>query len=311
MKFSTLINIKTKIRENGLGRILMSKFTRIGLEPKYAKKLIRFIKIAISPCQYVKRKYYLHKFRGSKLLSCYISEEKGYVSLGQTDIPNTRRVIEILKDIYNEEIKRLHKNSVDIPYKYNLLKNEHLKYYPEITDYALNDKIIQIVTKYLREVPCLRNIQLFYSKINDSSIGSQLFHFDQVDERQVKLLVNVEEVCEDSGPFTFLNASDSKLISKQLKKYSGRFYDEEVFDNIDKRKLIHLTGKSGEGMFVDSSRCLHYGSRSNGKARLMLFIQYTRYHEILESQLDVYKNRVYPLKNDLHHTAIRNMLLSA
>ena len=52
----------------------------------------------------------------------------------------------------------------------------------------------------------------------------------------------------------------------------GRLLEIDEFDG-DRQKLV-LTGKAGEGACVDTCRCLHYGSRGNSKARIVMMLRF-------------------------------------
>ena len=41
---------------------------------------------------------------------------------------------------------------------------------------------------------------------------------------------------------------------------------------------MKATGPAGKGLMLDTSRCLHYGSRGNTIERLVLMFQYTSFY---------------------------------
>ena len=55
---------------------------------------------------------------------------------------------------------------------------------------------------------------------------------------------------------------------------AGRLTDEEVLGNTAPEKVVRLTSSAGDGAFVDTSRCLHYGSRTKKGRRAVLMIKY-------------------------------------
>ena len=58
----------------------------------------------------------------------------------------------------------------------------------------------------------MNNIQVWYSPNNESSdlIGSQLYHFDREDFRQIKCFIPIEDIDKDCGPITLISAKNSK-----------------------------------------------------------------------------------------------------
>jgi hypothetical protein len=167
----------------------------------------------------------------------------------------------------------------------NVLNNDDLRNHPELVDFAVSDWALGIVTDYLGVVPYLNRVDLLHSvsRLTDDRIASQLFHVDPEGVTQVKFFVNVFDTDDDDGPFTFIPADETKRIirairllrRKQGKPHVGRYTDEEIaaVGGID--SIIKLTGPGASGVAIDTSRCLHLGSRVRpGSFRLCLYIQY-------------------------------------
>ena len=144
---------------------------------------------------------------------------------------------------------------------------------------ALNKDLVSIASEYLGFVPILSNINLWYSP-NDGSDreGSQMFHLDWADIRQCKLFIPLKEIDDDTGPTTFLSASESSKVANavnyRLSNESNRLEDELVYSIADKSQVEKAVGKPGDIFFCDSCRCFHYGSRKALKPRSLLMIQY-------------------------------------
>ena len=142
-----------------------------------------------------------------------------------------------------------------------------------------------IATKYLRMVPYLNRVDLLYSvpRATDGTIASQLFHVDPEGVTQVKFFINVFDTNDDSGPFTFIPADDTARILREIRAlrrkegrpHVGRYLDEEIAAVGGTSTVISVKGPKGSGVAVDTSRCLHLGSRVRpGSFRLCLYVQY-------------------------------------
>ena len=143
---------------------------------------------------------------------------------------------------------------------------------------ALARPILDAVSVYLGAVPVLNSVDLMVSLPNSSEFGSQLYHLDFADDRQVKLFICIEPVTPAHGPFTFVPAGKTRQIVEALDYDRGRLTIEQVTTVIDERDQIAVTGDAGFAVMVDTSRCLHYGSRHNREPRVMLVAQYSDYH---------------------------------
>jgi hypothetical protein len=151
---------------------------------------------------------------------------------------------------------------------------------PAFFDMALSDEMLQIAAEYMGEVPVLARPRLWWTKPEAYGPGGpQLFHIGArarpVVVRQAKFLFVMSDVDENSGPFTFLPLNISQEIVSAINYEMGEEIPDEVIFNYAKPSdVMTFTGKAGTGIFVDTSRCFHFGRRKQTKERLMLMIQY-------------------------------------
>ncbi len=150
-----------------------------------------------------------------------------------------------------------------------------------ILQFAINEDLIIAITNYLNEIPILRNIDILYSTYTPSKKyqGSQLFHCDWEDERQIKLFVFSNNIGINDGPINLINAKKSQEIKRKINyKYSNRVQDQ-LINKFSKPDDIHeLSGPLGTILLCDTSRCFHFGSRLNNKhkPRIITQFQYLR-----------------------------------
>jgi hypothetical protein len=189
----------------------------------------------------------------------------------------------------------------------NLLLDEDIRQHPELLDFALSDDALGIATNYLGMVPYLNRIDLLYSTPRESEdlIKSQLFHVDPEGLTQVKFFINVFDVGEAEGPFTFIPADDSTRILASIRRHRdahgqphvGRYTDEEVAAVGGASSIVSLKGPRGSGVAIDTSRCLHLGSRVRpGAFRLILYVQYCSSHEVQSNRFETAAYRNDPVR---------------
>ncbi len=145
-----------------------------------------------------------------------------------------------------------------------------------VLDFALSDELIGLASHYFGQVPVLSSVNLWWSPPNESMAESQLYHYDGEDKSQLKIILNVVDVDENTGPFTFLTAGASEQIGNS-RRHSARLDDDAVESTVGREAVSSLTGPAGTVGAVDTSRCLHYGSRGNSRERVILMLQFTRF----------------------------------
>ena len=210
-----------------------------------------------------------------------------------------------------EERKRYSKNHKDT-FLRNLLTDADLQAHPVLVDFALSDPVLGMATRYLGAVPHLSRVDLVYSlpRSGPDNIASQLFHVDPEGLTQVKFFIHVYDVGDAEGPFTFIPADETARILAAIRTlrrergtpHSGRYLDEEIAAVGGNASIVRLKGPTGGGIAIDTSRCLHMGSRVQpGAWRLCLYLQYNTTLE-LTNIFDTERYRQDPIR----HLAVRH-----
>lgn len=169
---------------------------------------------------------------------------------------------------------------------FNVLDKEH-PMMPYLMKVALTDSIILPLSKYYGLLPELSHMGLFVSGFGepwtDSStpLGTQCLHRDNWDRKHVKVFVHLTDVTEDDGPLCLLPAD----VSTWLMKKTGHYWnckpyrdDAEWKRYVSDKDFVKVTGPAGTVAIVDTSACLHYGSRTRaGRQRQVFVLHYTEF----------------------------------
>lgn len=179
----------------------------------------------------------------------------------------------ILKEASNLNKKNtLLSLSIDISNRENKLLKE----------LALHPEIIKPVGEYLGGLPVLYGSYIWYSPNNKNVklVGSQLYHFDREDYRQIKCFIPIKDITEKCGTLNVIPAKNSREFMnkrRQNETYQSlkqRFNDKEVYEKIGKKFKVELKAKIGEIILLDTSNCLHFGSRKSEKPKYHITFHY-------------------------------------
>jgi hypothetical protein len=273
----------------------------------YGIRIVRGAKTLKSPREYLQRKAEAARVDASSPYSHMIKEADGYCFFRPDQLPGAKETASACAAIFDElqesgalqearGNKKKHLRAI--------VKGEEFARYPEIGRFALSQPVLDATASYFGSAAILSSICLFWSLKTDTVISSQKYHVDGEDVRQLKLWVNVWDVTEEHGPLTFYSASDTDEILKncdrQQKLNLGNinFNDDFVQAHAKGRTPVQALGEAGSGLFIDTSRCLHFGSRRNSKERLMLMIQYAPYNLARESTIDLGSTDWIPYERD-------------
>jgi hypothetical protein len=218
-----------------------------------------------------------------------IPDDRGILLFGSGELPGTDAVVSTCARIYRESRESAgvdeHLFNPRKRFLLALLAGADFCRYPELIRFMVSRPVLDTATEYLGCVPLLSGAALWWTPENDSAERSQLYHFDGEDERQVKLLLNIFETGPEHGPFTALPADVSAPI-RRSHSLRSRIPDALVEDVCGAQHALELVGPPGSGGFVDTCRCLHFGSRGTRSDRLVLMVQFMRFECPTESTFD-------------------------
>jgi hypothetical protein len=243
-------------------------------------------KTAANPAQMRLRRHYAGAIDVKSSPVGPIPKDKGFQIFTPGALPGSDAFVERCRELClkkHESARR--EESLFNPRKrflLTLLRGDEFYAYPELIRFMVSRPILDVVTKYLGAVPLLAGATLWWSPRNETALRSQLYHFDGEDKSQVKLVFNLFDTEPEHGPFTLLPADLCEPFRSALATRE-RVPDDKVETRVGKGKEVRLVGPAGSGAFVDTSRCLHYGSRENRKDRFVLVFQFLRFECPTES----------------------------
>lgn len=254
---------------------------RLGLPDVATKTAIRARRILAHPWLYWRRRTVPLSLRQSDWFD-FIDREDGFRLFDGADLPGVDQVVVACNRAFEATGGLNSTENAKKPFFTNILRDEDLDRYPALMRFALSEPVLAAVSGYLGALPRLKGLGLYYSPANETTRSSQLFHCDHDDFRQMKCFINVMPVTEANGPFTFLSKPDSDRVFAAVgaRYHKGRFRDEDVLSQVGWDDCRRLLGLPGHGAFVDTSNCLHFGSRARAGARLAFMFQYTTFPDI-------------------------------
>jgi len=150
----------------------------------------------------------------------------------------------------------------------------------KISKFSINKNFIELVSKYLKLLPIINNIQLIRSEVvSDKKFYSSMnWHIDNHHNKLIKIMYLPHDLNYKDGPTCFLNKNSTQnLLKKDFYFTSPRYFEDDEIKKINNNytdEILSFTGKKGDILIIDTSKCLHMGSRCNSE-RYQLFITYT------------------------------------
>jgi hypothetical protein len=271
-----------KLKRQGGGRdVLYILRDRLGVATDAAIAVGKRLKIAASPL--LARQRFAARALSAKVPPNLAAE--GWMKLSREQVEGAAELAAHCADVFRRK-----ENGVLANYKppFTLVSHvddtiENPEEIEPIVRFCSRPEVFNLVSGYVGEYPVLASISLGYTAANSNWVGSQLFHCDSNEPRQLHLVMPIWPIDMESGPFTFLPESKSSTLRKALKHQGGRVDDDVLFSHFSEDELIRCTGEPGDVFFVNPYACFHCGARTRSKPRLILIVNFTSLFQGVES----------------------------
>lgn len=162
------------------------------------------------------------------------------------------------------------------PYLQDISPEEAMDTHPALLDFVTSSDVVAAVSPTFGYVPVLpgtipEGVRLMQSstRFDPHADGpwreSQLYHLDYHSLPTVYVIVAVRDIGPDDGPLHFLPKAASARVAQALRYGTRgtpyRLTDELVHSVADESEVHRFTARAGTVLFLESSACMHFGSR--------------------------------------------------
>ena len=193
-------------------------------------------------------------------------------SLEALGIPSNPRFFQVAKKLMSE-----------IPKSISGQKNEFVVHatpqqmmeHPEIFLWGLEQRLLNIVENYLGLPVAYQGVFFRRDIANEVAIKSRLWHIDMEDRKVLKIIVYLNDINDDTGPFQYIPQSLTSTAVRSLKYRSGYITDETMQQAISPSNWKSCTGLSGTVIIAATSSIFHRGKIPVASDRFAVFFDYT------------------------------------
>lgn len=143
--------------------------------------------------------------------------------------------------------------------------------------WGLNEALLNVVESYLRVPANFRGFVATLDLADGDETETRRWHIDNVDTRSFKMLIYLDDVDEQNGPFEFI---PMRFNPKFARRYyiDGRIPDPVMERSVLRENWITCTGKAGTVVVGDTCRIFHRGRPPISGNRKVLFYAFTTRH---------------------------------
>ena len=147
--------------------------------------------------------------------------------------------------------------------------------YPEIFYWGLEEKILNIAENYLALPITCHGIYFRRDLANQIQKKSRLWHLDREDRRMFKIIIYLDDVGEEGGPFQYIPKSLTSITSRLL-EYDYDYIDDKTMKQIvPQSQWKSCVGTAGTVVIADTASIFHRGKLPVASDRYAIFFDYT------------------------------------
>lgn len=148
--------------------------------------------------------------------------------------------------------------------------------YPEILQWGLQDRILDLVENIIGVPSAFIGLTLRREILNQKQTGTRLWHVDAEDFNSVKIIIYLNDVDEDTGPFEYIpKYSISPLLYLWRVNLFNFAVEDAVMEKIVPNSQWHsCLGEAGKVIIAHTGQVFHRGKIPQ-KERFALMYSYT------------------------------------
>ncbi|MDP5017022.1 MAG: 2OG-Fe(II) oxygenase [Dolichospermum sp.] len=147
--------------------------------------------------------------------------------------------------------------------------------YPQIFLWGLEQRLLNIIENFIGLPVAYQGVYFRRDIANQLEVGSRLWHIDQEDRKILKVIIYLNNISEDHGPFQYIPKSLTPKIAQSLKYTSGYIQDKIMQNVISSEIYKSCAGITGTVILADTSSIFHRGKPPIISDRFTLFYDYT------------------------------------
>jgi hypothetical protein len=147
--------------------------------------------------------------------------------------------------------------------------------HPKIFFWGLEQRLLNIIENFLGLLVAYQGVYFRRDIANQLEAGSRLWHIDQEDRKILKIIIYLNDITEEHGPFQYISKSLTSTIADTLKYTSGYIPDKIMQGIISSAIYQSCTGMAGTVIIADTASIFHRGKPPITSDRFTLFFDYT------------------------------------
>lgn len=174
-----------------------------------------------------------------------------------------------------DQLKSMSSQMCHNDYSIEFTKSQLIKY-PEIFLWGLEKKLLDIIENYIGLPVIYQGLVMRRDIANGRKAGVRQWHLDWEDRRMIKIIIYLNDVDTDGGPYEYISRHLTLKGMKSLKYDNFGFVSDEAMEEaISRDNWQTCVGQAGTVVITDTSNVFHRAKPAIKDDRFAITLCYT------------------------------------
>ncbi|MBD2414533.1 phytanoyl-CoA dioxygenase [Nostoc calcicola FACHB-389] len=193
-------------------------------------------------------------------------------SLAELSIPSTPEMFQVAQSLMPKIPRSISGNKNEFMIHATF---EQMMEYPQIFFWGIQQRLLNIIENFLG-LPVAYHYPSFRRDItNQVEQKSRLWHVDKEDRKVLKIIVYLNDVSDDGGPFQYIPKSYYSKVACSLRYNYNYIRDKTMQRIISPFNWKSCPGVAGTVVMADTANIFHRGKIPLSSDRFTIFFDYT------------------------------------
>lgn len=169
------------------------------------------------------------------------------------------------------ELKQLKPNGDNAP----RISGRRLMDFPEVHLWGLNERLLRLIENYIELPIFYRGADVRREVADSRPTDVRQWHVDNEDHRMFRIIIYLNDVDENGGPFEYMTRDNTVVATRQLDYGSGFVTDSEMERVVPRSAWRQATGPRHFGAFADTCRVFHRAMPPKARDRFSITFSWT------------------------------------
>lgn len=146
--------------------------------------------------------------------------------------------------------------------------------------WGLDPDLLDLVENYLGQPARYFGPDVRREVADQKSSGVRQWHRDIEDRRMIKILVWLNDVDDQGGPFAYIPVDQSTAATRDLRYVSGFIADDRLFALIPQEAVRTVPGPKWTTLVADNTRIIHRATPPEARDRYSVTFTYSSRHPL-------------------------------